>query len=175
MSTGKAPNSQDFRILREVAEQLAGKRGDKNKAAMTRGEAKDLREFIAQLRKGTADVQTELKGMVATVTETQQALSILSAGLGDATEGLTAAQQLLATLQSSLGDATDAIEAIATDSADAIGRLEAIKSVVQQVTFEPPEAPAGITAPPTADDFNAMYVDVSRIFVALVAIRNALV
>lgn len=173
MSGGKAPNSQDFRVLREMAEVLAGKRGDKSKAAVTRGEAQDLREFIAALRKGTADVQTELNGMVESIEETRASLEALTGDIDTTQEGLSAAQELLVDLQAALAEADTAITTLSGNASAALNTLENIADAADAITITGLDSTV-LTAPPTAADFNDLREDVITQRAVLIALRNAL-
>ncbi|MED5545706.1 MAG: hypothetical protein VYD90_10690 [Pseudomonadota bacterium] len=175
MSTISRGNNQDYRVLREQVEVLMGKRGNRGNAAMTQGDAQDLREFIANLRKGTADVQRDLRDMVDTVASTQEALSQIGNDIEDTQTAVASAQQLLSQLEASLAAANVAIQNLSdetTNAADAINEIRTAAAGVNtptlnSETLDPLESP-------TAADFNSLRGDVTAIRAALLALREAL-
>lgn len=179
-------NNQAFRTLREKVEILYGDRGDRRKAAMREGDAEDLREFIARLRKGTADVQKDLAVAVETLTQLSTDLDTIGASLDetrtdlDQTKaGLEAAQGTLTALQSSLSSVQDAIAAAqsAIDTLDQSGAAVAqdlltLKTATAAVTI-PDMASDDVVAAPTAAEHNLLRADVVAMRDALTAMRAA--
>ncbi|CAM8655099.1 hypothetical protein [Sphingobium cupriresistens] len=177
--TGPPSNTQDWRVIKEKVEILFGNRGDKRLAAMRIGDALDLREFIAALRKGTADVQRDLGAAEDSLLALSESLSTTQSDLADTNEALTAAQETLGTLSSDLGTLQEAIQA-AQEAIDALGdsgatiaeEVSDIRTGASGVTVSPIGAvPVG--AVPTAAEYNALLTDVSNLRSALESLRAA--
>ena len=178
MAAGQA-GGQDWRVIKEKVEILFGQRGDKRLAAMRMGDAIDLREFIAALRKGTADVQRDLGDAQAALESLSSSLSSTQADLADANTAISDAQASLATLtgdlsslQSDLDAAQEAIEALGDNGATIAADVEDIRTGAAAVSV-PDIAAVTVGAPPTAAEYNALLSDVTNLQTALVALRAA--
>lgn len=189
--TPKAPSqsveqNQAFRAMKEKVEILNGDRGDRRKSAMREGDAQDLREFIANLRKGTADVQKDLADAVSLLDQLGENIATISGSLDETkadveatTQALGTAQQLLSqlqlslsTVQSSIVDAQASIDALDQSGAAVAADLSALKAGAGSVTI-PPVTSAPVSAPPTASEHNALLDEVIAQRDALIALKAA--
>lgn len=116
-------NSQEWRLLKERVEILFGLRGHERLAAMRMGDAIDLREFIAALRKGTSDIQKDLGAAEEALGTLTESLSQTQEDLAETNMAVSAAQGALETLGLSLaalgeqlGTAEEAITALNEDT-----------------------------------------------------------
>lgn len=198
-------NTHDWRILKEKVEILNGDRGNREKAALRVGEARDLREFIANLRLGTTDIQKSLDAANVALTtlsedlsSVQSQLDVAAEQLETATDGLAAAQATLDALEptvealaESLSDAEDAILALG----DIAGEVDALNLTVGSLiptvaglgtaiddiktnaaaVTIPSATATTVAAPPTAAEHNALLDDVAGLRLALSSLKAAIV
>lgn len=198
-------NTQDWRVLKEKVEILNGDRGDGAKAALRVGEAKDLREFIANLRRGTADVQKDLAIAMTSLAALSENLSAVQLQLDDAeeqltttTEGLADAQDALDALEptvAALGESLAAAEAAILALGDIAGEVDDLQTSVgtlittvagqgaaindiktDAAAVAVPAATAStVGAAPTAAEHNALLDDVAGLRTALTNLKAAIV
>lgn len=172
--------TQDYRVLKEKVEILFGQRGDKRMAAMRAGDAIDLREFIAALRKGTADVQRDLKDAEASLETLANSLSTTQSNLADTNSALASAQSTLGTLagnvaslQADIETAQDAIDTLGDSGALISARVDDIQSAVGAVPV-PTLTSADAAAAPTMGEHNALRADVVALTSALASLISAI-
>lgn len=179
-------SAQEMRVIKEKVEVLNGDRGNRRLAALRTGDGQDLREFIAKLRKGTADVQRDLAiavetqaALAASLATTQDDLATTNSALAAAQDALTALDASLtsisgdvATLETAITTAQDAIDALGDSGATIAADVADIRAGAAAVTIDAATA-STVAAPPTAAEHNALLADVDALRVALTAIKAA--
>lgn len=183
-------NFQEWQKIKELVEQLAGLRGDPNKAAIRMAKIGQLNELIGSLKGSATDVQQKLGVLNEQVASTlqqvgtlQNTVNFLQNDVDGVQQDVTDLQGNVANIQQELADAQldlGAINQQITDIqqdlnglSDVKNRLDTLQADVGAVNV-PTMTQGAVSAPPTAAQFNALVTDVGNLHQALVNLIAAI-
>ena len=176
-------NVNEWRILKEKIEVLAGERGDPQKAAIRMAYIKSLQELIGNLRGSTLGLQQNIDALNVEFNNTQALVGFLQADVDSAQADITSLQSNISTIQTDLSNATASltqlnndIAAIQTEINGLAGleaRLDTLQSDVSAVAI-PAATATAVSAAPTAAQYNVLLDDVNALRTALTDLKNAI-
>lgn len=191
-------NLQEWQILKEKVEILAGERGDPNLAAIRVRVLGQLQELISKLRISATDLQNDINTLDQSLQSTQSQLNTVQTNVGTLQTDVAALDSDVSTLQGNVTTLQGEIATVQTDLNTAqttltqldadiaalqtdVGGLATLSDNFDQIQMDvtavsiPGATQVTVAAPPTAAEFNQLLSDVNALRTALTNLKNAII
>ena len=182
--------NQEFLIIKQKVEVLAGERGDPRQAAIRMIYLSQLQNLIGKLTKSTNDLQVLVSNINEDVLDVRADVTLMQGDVATVQQALSDANDNLDSLESDiiqlkqdvtgLSDATADVHQLQLDvgnlqtaQANTQSEVTQIKTDVTAVAI-PAMSQGAVAAPPTAAQFNNLVSDVAALRTALLSMKTAI-
>ena len=172
-----ATANQEFLIIKQKVEVLAGERGDPRQAAIRMIYIDKLQELVERLSISTINMQKVIGGLNTDVSGIVTSIDKIEVDLKSAQDGLLEINNELAILKDNLDTLNglpDELEIVKGSVDSVTNEVSTLKQDVSLVIV-PAMNQGNIAAAPTAEQFNNMVADVGNLRSAIIAIKDAIV
>lgn len=169
--------NQEFLIIKQKVEVLAGERGDPRQAAIRMVYIDKLQELVERLSISTINMQKVIGGLNTDVSGIVTSIDKIEVDLKSAQDGLLEINNELAILKDDLDTLNglhDELEIVKGSVDSVTNDVSTLKQDVSLVIV-PAMNQGNIAAAPTAAQFNNLVADVGNLRSAIIAIKDAIV